>query len=224
MCHSMGSRFFLRSFPAIKETFVAREKVSKKQSGNFSDVLFLLRRPARLLICRMNQRASVIARDWSISRIWSFWTQTMKRTPSWAISKISKKCVHVSDCAPITSIYWFQYTKNITVYADSRDTPVQAANAVNRLKALGTELASRKSANSILSTSLFLMLEKRAYGDRLLSEIVDVIETSDLDRNMDSQFHGYFNINRYSLAVVECCCVFLGFCNHPGSWWTTCAK
>ena len=38
---------------------------------------------------------------------------------------------------------------------------------------------------------------------------VDIIDTSDLDRNMNSQFHGYFNINRmmvddlYELIVTS---------------------
>lgn len=41
-------------------------------------------------------------------------------------------------------------------------------------------------------------LEAKDYLEKIGGEI-DMIDTMDLDRNMDEQFHGYFNINRSGL-------------------------
>lgn len=74
-----------------------------------------------------------------------------------------------------------KYCKNITIYADGRDVALKFSTRLNKKMSLGNNI------KPILDT----------LGNTL---DVDIIDTGDLDRNMNSQFHGYFNINR---AMVD---------------------
>jgi len=69
------------------------------------------------------------------------------------------------------------YITNISVYADSRDSALTLANTLTGKASLGLSWVGKKR-------------------DTHERPDIDIIETSDLDRNMNTQFHGYFNINR----------------------------
>jgi len=66
------------------------------------------------------------------------------------------------------------YCSNITVYADSRDVALKTAVRMTQKRSFGLSALIDESSNMD----------------------IDIVDTGDLDRNMSSQFHGYFNINR----------------------------
>lgn len=70
-----------------------------------------------------------------------------------------------------------RYCNSITIYADNRDVALKLSMRLNRKMKLGIHtLPIHDDEGNMLD--------------------VDIIDTGDLDGNMNSQFHGYFNINR----------------------------
>jgi esterase/lipase superfamily enzyme len=72
-----------------------------------------------------------------------------------------------------------QFAQTTTLYADSRDEAIKVSKSINRKANLGLPV----------ETAARLEEEKKMKG-------FDLIDTADLDRNINTQFHGYFNINR----------------------------
>jgi len=77
------------------------------------------------------------------------------------------------------------FTPNITIYSDSRDQALQFALQASRRENLGLGALDKEAISKRLGVNL---------------EEIDVIDTADLDRNMNTDYHGYFNINR---AMVD---------------------
>eukprot|EP00028_Trichosphaerium_sp_Am-I-7-wt_P005755 CAMPEP_0168528660 /NCGR_PEP_ID=MMETSP0405-20121227/13388_1 /TAXON_ID=498012 /ORGANISM="Trichosphaerium sp, Strain Am-I-7 wt" /LENGTH=293 /DNA_ID=CAMNT_0008552121 /DNA_START=9 /DNA_END=890 /DNA_ORIENTATION=- len=155
MCHSLGARFFLRSFATTKSIFSRQPGAflgSMLSDESEEEHQFPRAQPSGINTEPVNDRRIELR-------------NLIFLNPEYEFSTF----VHdYDDVKP--------YTQNITLYADSRDIAVKASGTLTRQKNFG--IASIKSG--------FL-------GGKI---DMDVVDTSDLDRNMNSQFHGYFNINR----------------------------
>jgi len=180
MCHSMGSRLFLRSFALLKEAFKRRAHF-RSPNASFGDY----RASAMELL-----DASARSPPPSLTSSTVLGGSNGVTSPTGAAaSELQITLQNVILLNPdyeahtFLNDYWDmqQYCANITLYADSRDAPAKAASTMSQFKNLGEELFTDQQADKYLAQ---------------LNHDIDMIDTMDLDRNVDSQFHGYFNINR----------------------------
>jgi len=141
MCHSMGARFFLRSFNILRDVFEMKENGQKNDDS--IDTIII----QNLIFLNPDYEMNTFINDYDELR---------------------------------------KYIHNITIYADRRDLALKISNRVNRSQSLGLGVVNKPRIDKLTNNDDNL---------NLLNEI-DIVDTSDLDRNMNSQFHGYFNINR----------------------------
>jgi len=141
----MGSRFFLRSFPAIKSVFKKR-------------------------IPRPTEHESTT--DYETYGTYSQYSKAINLQNLILMNPDYETETFMNDYLDLQ-----HYVANISVYADSRDGALVLANRMTGKASLGLSLVGKSPSHQ---------------GQHDL----DIIDTSDLDRNMSSQFHGYFNINR----------------------------
>uniref|UniRef100_A0A6B2KZC1 Alpha/beta hydrolase n=1 Tax=Arcella intermedia TaxID=1963864 RepID=A0A6B2KZC1_9EUKA len=146
MCHSMGTRFFLRSFPVIRNLF--RRRIEK-----------------------INDTKSISSMDYDTFGTYPEFTKGITLQNLIFINPDYESDTFINDYADLQ-----HYTANITVYADSRDTALRFANTVTGKVSLGLAWVGK--------------------GNKPKDIDLDVVDTADLDRNVNSQFHGFFNINR----------------------------
>jgi esterase/lipase superfamily enzyme len=164
MCHSMGSRMFLRSFNTISELFKPRKLESNGLSGPGSHGIGTL---------AAAEAASVGGSD--PDTVW-------KRG---GLNDDGLELKNLILLNPDYEVETFKhdhdelahYCPNITVYADRRDMALKLAFRINQKASLGS------NTEPLLDDS----------GNPL---DLDIVDTGDLDRNVNGQFHGYFNINR----------------------------
>eukprot|EP01130_Rhizamoeba_saxonica_P017136 TRINITY_DN817_c0_g1_i1.p1 TRINITY_DN817_c0_g1~~TRINITY_DN817_c0_g1_i1.p1 ORF type:complete len:691 (-),score=121.23 TRINITY_DN817_c0_g1_i1:24-2096(-) len=76
------------------------------------------------------------------------------------------------------------FVEHVTIYADERDVALKLSRQVNGSYSLGL------GAKKVTRVGGCGEGPNKYFGD------MDIVDTKDLDRNMNSQFHGYFNINR----------------------------
>lgn len=162
MCHSMGSRVFLRSFPLVRELFKKRkidESPGISQPGSYG----------------LGTNAAAAAASGEGDRAWKSngdnddgleLQNLILLNPDYEVETFRHDHDELS-----------QYCPNITVYADRRDVALKLAFRINRKESLGsnTEPLLDEDGNPL---------------------DLDIVDTGDLDRNINGQFHGYFNINR----------------------------
>ncbi|KAL7721973.1 DUF676 domain-containing protein [Entamoeba marina] len=80
---------------------------------------------------------------------------------------------------------FISFTKHVTIYADSRDMALRSSNTLLRGKRVGQ---TKKP-----------FVDK--HGEKL--KHIDIIDTGDLERNIDGANHGFFNINNSMIEDLQ---------------------
>jgi esterase/lipase superfamily enzyme len=160
MCHSMGTRFFLKAFENLKDLFTTHRATNLTPSNSFLDLReAAMRKTLSSTMLGSSYDSNAEQRTISISNL-------ILLNPDYEVELFRK------DYAQL-----IKYCSNITVYADHRDQALRLSKRLNGGLSLGSHIAALLDAE----------------GNRL---DVDIIDASDLDRNMSSGYHSYFNINR----------------------------
>ncbi|KAM9966620.1 hypothetical protein ACTFIR_006840 [Dictyostelium discoideum] len=173
MCHSMGTRFFLRSFSKIKKAFAKRKPIvySNNNNSNNNNENF------------NNNNNNNNNNDISSSSNSGFVQQPEQDKSLKYINKIN--LTNLIFLNPDYEINTFKndygelrnYCPRITVYADHRDEAIKMAFRITQKRNLGNNIFGIVDDDGG-------MLD------------VDIIDTGDLDSNMSERHHSFFNINR----------------------------
>jgi len=143
MCHSMGSRFFLRSWPTIKSLFSIRFQSPHGSNNDLDRVASTTDTTGQIHLHNL-----------------------IFLNPDYELSTFQNDYLDLRA-----------YCSKVSIYADRRDTAIR--------------LAFRMTSKPSLGNNVNPLLDNKG---NLLD--IDLIDTSDLDRNTNSSFHSFFNINR----------------------------
>eukprot|EP01114_Cavostelium_apophysatum_P013880 TRINITY_DN3461_c0_g1_i1.p1 TRINITY_DN3461_c0_g1~~TRINITY_DN3461_c0_g1_i1.p1 ORF type:complete len:706 (+),score=141.48 TRINITY_DN3461_c0_g1_i1:202-2319(+) len=168
MCHSMGVRFLLRSFPMLRDLFSLR---LTSPNSSFHEDLHM----------HGSELISPIASPHGSMRISedSIGGRTYKANPDGIelINLVLLNPDYELETFKNDYIELQPYCNKITIYADHRDAAIR--------------LAFQMTSKLSLGNNINPLVDSRG---RFLD--IDLIDTSDLDRNTSSSFHSFFNVNR----------------------------
>ncbi|KYR01760.1 hypothetical protein DLAC_01770 [Tieghemostelium lacteum] len=175
MCHSMGSRFLLRSFSKIKKSFTKRSNpISPNPSisqnlNNLGGNAGLSQSLNSTQIYNNNNNNNNISpmKQSKSHRNKINLTNLILLNPDYEINTFR------NDYSELRT-----YCPRITVYADHRDVAIKMAFRITQKQNLGNNIHAIPDET----------------GGGLLD--VDIIDTGDLDSNMSERHHSFFNINR----------------------------
>jgi len=193
MCHSMGSRLWLRAWPMLRSLF--RHRVVTHDSdlsdyGSYGSYANYHNYPAGGLNPEFGgpgggRHGSTYFG--STSNLGHMSTQHFVLDPKLiqlqSLTFLNPEYELETFLSDYTDLRMF--TPHISIYVDTRDTAVTFASDINRKANMGIAAVNKEELAKIHNINL---------------DELDVINTVDLDRNMNEDFHGYFNINR---AMVD---------------------
>jgi len=164
MCHSMGTRFFLRAFNTIKDMFTI-----KLMSPNAS----------------FHEDLNLSGLERAENGIPLSFSPSVSPRTSFSVGSDNLELVNLVLLNPDYELETFKndyyemqpYCNKITIYADKRDAAIR--------------LAFKMTSKQSLGNNINPLVDSRG---RMLD--LDLIDTSDLDRNTSSSFHSFFNVNR----------------------------
>eukprot|EP01127_Copromyxa_protea_P010768 TRINITY_DN2658_c0_g1_i1.p1 TRINITY_DN2658_c0_g1~~TRINITY_DN2658_c0_g1_i1.p1 ORF type:complete len:654 (+),score=83.85 TRINITY_DN2658_c0_g1_i1:391-2352(+) len=175
MCHSMGSRFFLRSWPILRSLFARRPVLDNDSFSDYSALSSLgsygnYGNHGPFQGNSLNPDSMVLQ---SLTFL----------NPEYELDTFLNDYIDVR-----------MFCSQVTIYSDSRDEALKLAYSLTQQRQLGMSVFNKQDIAKEYNINL---------------DELDVVDTGDLDRNMNDDFHGYFNINKtmvedlYELIVTR---------------------
>jgi len=170
MCHSMGTRFLLRSFSKIKKVFTKRKAIMSPNHSfnNIQNAVNPQQHHSIPIINNNDQHHQRKSHSSNSNKIKINLTNLIFLNPDYEINTFK------NDYSELTS-----YCPRITVYADHRDVAIKMAFRITQKQNLGNNIQPIPNED-----------EDGGFLD------LDIIDTGDLDSNMSERHHSFFNINR----------------------------